>query len=163
MICIKLPLLPISNPGIFSYKYRLVDKYEENGKIISKIKKIIPRKTSTSTLAGYIYVIDSLWLVNKIELSLKKGNLLVYDYFNIYKNLKLQGIASVCLSNKTLVMESSIHRSFPMEEQSIATFSNYNFNPQFGRRFFGTELAVTEQEAYEKETPAIGPKKEGLF
>ena len=58
---------PISGPGIISYKYRLEKKIEENGQVISKIK-IIPRNISTSTLEGYIWVIDSLWLIQKIEL-----------------------------------------------------------------------------------------------
>ena len=49
-------------PGILSYKYRLTDKYEEDGQKIYKIK-ILPRRTATSTLQGYIYVVDSLWLI----------------------------------------------------------------------------------------------------
>jgi hypothetical protein len=68
---------PISAPGILSYKYRLEKKYLENGRMISKIK-ILPRNTATTTLEGYIYVIDSLWLVQKLELTMNKGNLLIY-------------------------------------------------------------------------------------
>ena len=73
---------PISVPGILSYRYRLEAKYEENGQKISRIK-IIPRNSSTSTLEGYIWVIDSVWMIQKIELALNKGNLLVFDYFKI--------------------------------------------------------------------------------
>ena len=51
-------------------------------KKIHKIK-IIPRTISTTTLEGYIYVIDSLWLIQKMDLTMEKGNLLVYDYFSI--------------------------------------------------------------------------------
>jgi hypothetical protein len=36
--------------------------------------------------------------------------------------------------------------------QTIALFSNYNFKPTFSNKFFNTELAVTEKEAYEKDT-----------
>ena len=65
---------PISVPGILSYKYRLEETYVENGLTICKIK-IIPRNTATTTLEGYIYVIDSLFLVQKLQLSMNKGNL----------------------------------------------------------------------------------------
>ena len=75
---------PISVPGILSYKYRLEDQYEENGVKIHKIK-IIPRTISTTTLEGYIYVIDSLWLVQKLDFTMEKGNLLIYDYFSIHQ------------------------------------------------------------------------------
>ena len=62
---------PISNPGSISYKYRLEAQYEEDGYKIHKIK-IIPRSSSTSTLSGYIYVIDSIWMIQKIDLTLSK-------------------------------------------------------------------------------------------
>ena len=148
---------PISNPGIFSYKYRLVEKFEEDGKTISKIK-IIPRKTSTSTLAGYIYVIDSLWLIHKIELSLKKGNLLVYDYFNIIQEFETPGDSICVLVKQELSYGVKYSQDFS-NGSTEAVFSNYNFNPKFGKRFFGTEVAVTEQEAYEKDTSYWSDKR----
>jgi hypothetical protein len=36
--------------------------------------------------------------------------------------------------------------------QTQAFFSNYNFNPHFSSKFFNTELAITEKEAYEKDS-----------
>lgn len=141
---------PISSPGIISYKYRLEKKIEENGQVISKIK-IIPRNISTSTLEGYIWVIDSLWLVKKIELTMNKGNLLVYDYFTIEQNFKNPG-DSICV-----LMEQNLNYGVKYKNESSksytqAIFSDYNFNPQFSSRFFNTELAVTEKEAYKKDT-----------
>jgi len=65
---------PISGPGILSYKYRLVAQYEEGGQKIHKIE-IIARNTSSSTLSGFIYVVDSLWTVQKLDLTMEKGNL----------------------------------------------------------------------------------------
>lgn len=141
---------PISGPGILSYKYRLEAQYEENGYKIDKIK-IISRSTSTSTLSGYIYVIDSLWLVQKVELELQKGNLLIYDYFRINQTYDLPG-DSLCIL-KEQVLEYGV--KYPDEEsicKTVATFSNYNFEPNFPPKFFDNELASTEKEAYEKDT-----------
>jgi hypothetical protein len=81
---------PISGPGILSYKYRLEDQYEENGQKIHKIK-IIPRNTATTTLEGYIWVIDSIWMVQKLELTMEKGNLIIYDNFTIYQEFENSG------------------------------------------------------------------------
>ncbi len=141
---------PISGPGILSYKYRLEEQYEENGYKIHKIK-IIPRSTATTTLSGYIWVIDSLWLVQKLDLEMEKGNLLIYDYFRIQQTYSHPGDTICLLTEQKL--EYGV--KYPDEESNgstIATFSNYNFQPDFPPKFFNNELAATEQEAYEKDS-----------
>ena len=141
---------PISSPGIISYKYRLEEKIEENGQVISKIK-IIPRNISTSTLEGYIWVIDSLWLIKKIELTMNKGNLLVYDYFTIEQSFNHPG-DSICVLTEQNLNYGVKYKNETSKSYTKAVFSEYNFNPQFSSKFFNTELAVTEKEAYEKDT-----------
>lgn len=141
---------PISGPGILSYKYRLEDQYEENGYLIDKIR-IIARNTATTTLEGYIYVIDSLWLVQKLDLEMEKGNLLVYDYFRIQQEYEHPGDSICILTKQTL--SYGVKYS---DEESVctteATFDNYNFNPNFPPKFFNNELSATEKEAYEKDS-----------
>ena len=141
---------PISSPGILSYKYRLEKKFEENGRTISKIK-IIPRNTATTTLEGYIYVIDSLWLVQKIELTMNKGNLLIYDYFTIEQTFTHPGDSMCVLATQNLTYGVR-YKNEVSKCSTNAIFSNYNFKPTFGNKFFNTELAITEKEAYEKDT-----------
>ena len=141
---------PISIPGILSYKYRLMEKREENGKTISKIK-IQARNTATTTLHGYIWVIDSLWLVQKLELTMKKGNLLVYDYFKISQEYDHPG-DSLCVLTKQVLDYGVKYTREASVCKTTAIFSNYEFNPKFENKFFGTELAVTQKEAYEKDS-----------
>lgn len=141
---------PISTPGILSYKYRLMEKYEENGKMISKIK-IIPRNIATTTLEGYIWVIDSVWLIQKLELTMNKGNLLIYDYFTIRQEFEHPGDSMCVMTSQTLDYGVK-YKNETSKCQTIAIFSNYNFKPSFSNKFFNTELAVTEKEAYEKDT-----------
>lgn len=141
---------PISGPGILSYKYRLVEQYEENGRKIHKIR-IIPRNIATTTLEGHIYIIDSLWLVQKLELTMEKGNLLVYDYFTISQEFEHPG-DSLCLLTKQVLDYGVKYKSETSVCRTIATFENYDFTPDFTDKFFNNELAVTEQEAYDKDT-----------
>lgn len=148
---------PISGPGILSYKYRLVEQYEENGRKIHKIK-IIPRYSSTSTLAGHIYVVDSLWLVQKIDVTMEKGNLLIYDYFQIEQDFDHPGDSICLLTNQTLTYGVK-YRKEESTCSTVATFSDYNFEPNFGRKFFSNEVAVTEQEAYDKDTSYWAEKR----
>jgi hypothetical protein len=141
---------PISGPGIMSYKYRLEDQYLENGQLIDKIR-IIPRNIATTTLSGYIYVIDSLWLVQKLELTMQKGNLLAYDYFTIQQTFDHPGDTMCVLTSQTLIYGNKFQDEIS-ECRTAATFSNYVFNPQFSNKFFGNELSETRQEAYTRDS-----------
>lgn len=141
---------PISGPGILSYKYRLEEQYIENGRKINRIK-IIPRNTATTTLEGYIWVIDSVWLVQKLELTMNKGNLLIYDYFTIRQTFEHPG-DSICVLVKQELDYGVRYKDQTSVCKTIADFSNYNFNPQFVAKYFGNEVAVTEKEAYDKDS-----------
>jgi hypothetical protein len=141
---------PISTPGILSYKYKLVEQYEENGRKIHKIK-ITPRTSATSTLEGYIWVVDSIWMVQKLELTMSKGNLLVYDYFKIEQEFTNQGDSLCVLKNQVLTYGVK-YKNQTSNCSTTANFSKYNFNPNFSPKFFNKELSVTEKEAYDKDT-----------
>ncbi len=141
---------PISVPGILSYKYRLVDQYEENGQKIHKIK-IMPRSSSTSTLEGYIWVVDSTFLVQKLELTMEKGNLLFYDYFTIKQEFELQGDTLCILKNQTLDYGVKYGKETAVCK-TIAKFDNYNFKPVFDRKFFSNALAISDKDAFDKDT-----------
>ncbi len=141
---------PISGPGILSYKYKLEEQYEENGRKISKIR-ITSRYSSTSTLSGHIYVIDSLWLVQKLELTLEKGNLLNYDYFTVKQYFDHPG-DTMCVLREQVFDYGVKYKDQTSVCRTIAQFSEYNFNPEYARKFFSTEVAVTTKEAYERDS-----------
>lgn len=141
---------PISGPGILSYRYRLEAQYMENGKKIHKIK-ILPRMSSTSTLTGYIYVIDSLWLIQKLDLTMEKGNLLIYDYFTIHQEFDHPGDTMCVLREQTLNYGVK-YKNQTSTCTTIAQFSAYNFQPSYAKKTFSNELSVTTQEAYERDS-----------
>lgn len=141
---------PISGPGILSYKYRLEQQYLENGQKIHKIK-IIPRMSSTSTLTGYIYVIDSLWLIQKLELSMEKGNLLKYDYFTIQQEFDHPGDTMCVLKTQNLIYGMT-YENKKSNFKTEAHFLDYDFKVKFPSKYFSNEVAVTNQEAYERDT-----------
>jgi len=141
---------PISAPGILSYRYRLIEKSEENGRIINKIK-IIPRTVATTTLSGFIWVEDSTWLVKKLDLTLEKGNLLIYDYFSISQEFANPG-DSICVLKKQVLDYGVAYKNQSSTLNTTATFDSYDFNVHFDKKYFNNELSITEQEAYDKDT-----------
>ncbi len=152
---------PISVPGILSYKYRLDAQYMEGGRKIHKIK-ITARNIATTTLSGYIYIIDSTWLVQKLDLILEKGNLLVYDYFNIKQEFEHPN-DSTCLLTKQVLDYGVKYKNETSTCSTVATFTDYDFNPDFPPKFFGNEVAVTTQEAYDKDTTYWKENRTGVL
>lgn len=150
---------PISTPGIVAYKYKLEEKYEENGRMISKIK-ITPRNTATSTMEGYIWVVDTLWLIQKLDLTMNKGNLLIYDYFRIEQEYSLQG-DTLCVLDRQVLTYGVKYKNEVSQCKTEAIYSNYNFQPSFAKKYFNAEVAVTEQAAYERDS-AYWEQKRGI-
>lgn len=142
---------PISTAGILSYKYRLVEKIErKKAPTLNKIE-ITPRNTSVSTLQGFIYVQDDTWLVEKIDLTIVKGNLYMYDYFQIIQDFDVSS-DTLCLLKRQELNYGVDYRKESFSSQTVATYKNYNFNPDFPPKFFGNEVAVTTKEAYERDS-----------
>lgn len=142
---------PISNPGILAYKYKLEAKYEENNQQIFKIK-ISARSSSTSTLEGYIYVIDSLFIIQKIDLKLQKGNLLKYDYFGVKQNYGYNELGINYLIDQEFDYGLKVKNSEERKLHTTVKFTDYQFDKVFAKKYFNSEVAVTQQEAYERDS-----------
>ena len=149
---------PISTAGILSYKYKLVEKIErKNEPTLNKIE-ITPRNTAVSTLEGHIYVQDSTWLVEKIDLTIVKGNLYIYDYFQIEQSFDISS-DTLCVLKEQVLTYGVDYRKEKFESQTTAIYKNYNFEPDFPKNFFGNEVAVTTKDAYERDSTYWGEKR----
>lgn len=141
---------PISIPGIMSYKYRLVEQYEENGRKIHKIK-ITPRNTATTTLDGYIWVVDSTWLIQKLEFTMNKGNLIIYDHFTIQQEFEHPG-DTLCVLKNQVLNYGVTYNKIRTQLENYASFYAYDFDVNFSKKHFKNELSVTNQQAYERDS-----------
>ena len=142
---------PISTAGILSYKYRLVEQIEHADRPKTHKIKVIPRNTATSTLEGYIWVQDSTWLIEKLDLTLVKGNLYIYDYFQVIQTFDITA-DTLCLLQFQEMNYGVKYKSQSSTCKTIVNYKNYDFNPKFPAKYFGNEVAVTTQDAYERDT-----------
>ena len=142
---------PISSTAILSYKYSLEEILQENGRRIYKIR-VIPRKSGNSTISGYIHVVDSLWNLKKVDLTLKKGGLLIYDEFTIKQEYFQAGNDTLWLLKSQQFHYLTTSRKLRYEGTTIVHYSDYQINFSFPRGFFNNEVAVTTKEAYEKDS-----------
>lgn len=142
---------PISTAGILSYHYQLVDKIERANQPTLYQIKITPRNIATSTLEGYLWIQDKTWLLEKIDFKIIKGNLFIYDEFTIKQDFDIVGDTMSLLKNQEFTYRVQ-YRKEAFEGSTIVNYRNYNFNPKFERGTFSNELAVTTEEAYERDS-----------
>lgn len=142
---------PISTAGILSYRYQLVEKIEREGKPVLNKIKITPRNIATSTLEGYLYIQDSTWMLEKLDFTINKGNLFIYDEFHIQQEFDIIGDSMCVLSHQEMAYNVSYRRE-KFEGSTVVNYHNYDFTAELTPRMFSNELAVTTEEAYERDS-----------
>lgn len=159
---------PLSRLAFLSYKYSLEETIKENKKIIYKIK-VWPWKTGDATLNGYLWIEDGTWAIDSLELTAEKGTLLIYDKFTVNQKYNVYNDSIRELSSQEFSYYSKDGKS-EYKGKTIVVYSNYNFNQEFPKRFFGNELGVTEKNAlirdsvfWNKERPVPLTREEQLY
>ncbi|MEM7110041.1 MAG: DUF5686 and carboxypeptidase regulatory-like domain-containing protein, partial [Bacteroidota bacterium] len=142
---------PLSRTSILAYKFILEKSTEENGVIVHKIK-VVPRKASNSTFMGYIYINDSIWNINRLNLSINKGGLKIYDQLTIKQNYNRLSDGTWIpyrLEFDYFTKEGKL-KSF--EGNTLIYYSDFQKNISFPPKFFGNEVALTTKEAYTRDS-----------
>ena len=149
----EIPVIsPISRTSILSYTYKLEDIYREQNVQVYKIK-IIPRKKGNATIKGHIYINDSLWNVNRLELEFNKGALKFYDAFRLKENYRPVKNDSLWISyRQEFNYETKQGRFKTFRGNTVIHYTNYQKDHAFPEEFFGNEVAVTTKEAYERDS-----------
>lgn len=140
---------PLHSSGILSYKYKLKEIITEGTDTIYKIK-VSPRSVGTSSLEGYLYIKKHDWALTKVDVTLHKGNLKIYDDFRIIQEYTKYD--SVWLVSKQRFEYKTKYFNETIFGTSEITYSDYVLNPDFPKKFFGAEVAATTKEAYERDT-----------
>lgn len=150
----KLNELPVVSPlhfsSVLTYKFKLVETTFENDRMIYKIK-VTPRKEGNASWEGYIWIMNQSYNIIQTDLSLSKGGLLIYNDFNIKQSYKFLEDSIQVLKNQEFTYTSKTNKS-NFEGNTIVEYSDYVINPEFEKRYFKNEVAVTTQQAYDQDT-----------
>jgi len=147
----EVPMIsPISRTAIVSYKYKLEQTLKEEGKVVYKIK-VSARKAGDATCNGFLFINDSTWNINRLELTLHKGGLKFFDDFTIrqeYKEVE-EGLWIPHRQEFDYVTKSG---KSTFRGNTVLVYSQFERNYAFPSKFFGNEVAVTTAEAYKKDS-----------
>jgi len=146
------PLIsPVSRTAILSYKYKLLSAEMEGEQLVYKIK-VAPRKKGNSTVSGLLFINDSSWTINRLDLSFPKGGLKFYDKFSINQTYTNISDTLWLATRQAFTYETKEGKRKKFKGSTVLNYSNYQIGYVFPPKFFGNEVAVTTQEAYDKDS-----------
>jgi hypothetical protein len=140
-------LSPISYSGLIAYKYKLVNSFYKDSVKYYRIK-VTPRKSGNALIEGEITIQDSTWALVNCIATFPKHLVAEYKKFTAEINFEQVKPGTYLPSKKifTYLMEDGSKGS------TVATYSDYNLQPNFPAKYFNDELSSTTKQAYERDS-----------
>ena len=141
---------PLANTAVLTYKFKLEETDLEDGQTVYQIR-VTPRKEGNSTVTGTLWINAGSWTINRFDFGLSKYALKFFDAFRLEQDYAL-------VDSRWIVKRQAFNYVAKQGKKATFTgvttlsFSDYEHNYAFPERFFGNEIAVTEREAYERDT-----------
>jgi len=141
---------PISSMAFLSYKYRLDELFEQDGRWINKIE-VIPKRKDAALFAGYIYIVEDLWNIKAVDLTPDKSELYNFRFFRILQDYELEGDSAWLLHREEFFYNAKEGKEMILGN-TIIMYSDYKLDTVFHKKFFNNELRITMYDAYEKDS-----------
>ncbi len=141
---------PISYSGLLAYKFKTLKIEMVNGKKVYTIA-VKPRQLSNATVEGEIKIIDSLWVIDYLELSLPKYHMVEYDYFKVAQQFSFVNNKAWMITKQQLIYNAASGKK-KLSGNTSVTFENFELNKQFESKYFGTEISIATAEAYKRDS-----------
>lgn len=145
---------PIANFAMTYYDYELVGTfYDSDNFLVNKIK-VIPKRPNDAVFSGHIYIIEDTWEVFGVELKTTGKSI----QFEVVEEINLNQTFSYSEENEFWVMISqNISFSWGVFGISgngnfVASYQNYDFNPNLTNKDFSNAIIVFEKEANTKDS-----------
>jgi len=141
---------PLHATSVLTYKFSLEETEYWNGVEVYRIK-VTPRKKGNAAWSGTIWIQNDLFCLRKVSLNLKSDAMIVYKDFAIEQDYLFVNDSILILDSQSFSYYSKSGGSH-FRGETMVQYSDYKINPEFGEKFFGNEVAVTTQEAYDKDS-----------
>jgi len=140
---------PLSDLAFWSYKFQLLKYYFEGKEKIYRIK-VIPRDLGNALYEGTIEVLEDSWVLKSVDLKLTKRGLLRYDEFGLKQDFEL--VKNRWMPSKTTYTWKVKEGGTKKAGKTEVIQTDYEFDLDLPKRFFGDEVGVTTQQAYKRDS-----------
>ena len=145
-------LSPIASNAFVNYAYTLEGTFIEDGKIINKIK-VTPRRTNDKVFTGTIYIVEEDWQLYGADLA-TTGAIIqvpVVENLNFKQNFKYDTTQDRWIKISQVIDFGFGFFGFKGDGRFIASYSNYDFEPDFTKSSFTNEVLSFDKEANKKD------------
>lgn len=141
---------PVSNTGLLSYKFKTL-RIERRGREKLYTISVRPKALTNATVEGELTISDSTWTILYCRFRFPDYHLQEYNYFEVEQQHDyIQGKAWLLNQQKfTYYADGKRNR---ISGQTIINYSDYELDKTFGRRHFNSEVSVTTEQAYHRDT-----------
>ena len=147
----EVPFLsPVSYAGLAAYRYKLMNVKKEGARKIYTIS-VRPRQLSNVTVEGELKIIDSAWVILSAHFTLPGFHIPEYDHFEIDQQYNFVDNKAWMITRQQFTYYSKTGKG-KLSGETIASYKEFEFNKEFPKKYFGTEISSTSQEAYERDS-----------
>lgn len=147
----EVPILsPVSYSGLIAYKFRMLEVVRVNGRKNYRIS-VRPRPLSNATVEGEITIEDSTWAILHTKFSFPKYHLPQYDFFEVEQSYQFVGNKAWMITGQKFTYYSKSGRQ-KVSGQTTLSYTDFELNKVFPKKYFGDELSVTTASAYDQDS-----------
>ncbi len=143
-------LSPLSYSGLMAYRFKTLKTETVNGRKIYTIS-IKPRQLSNATVEGEITIADSSWVLLHTKLKFPKYHLAEYDFFEVEQQYSFVNNTAWLITHQQFIYNAASGKK-KSSGRTVADYSNYELNKLFDKKYFGTEISLASQVAYERDS-----------
>ena len=143
-------LSPVSKGGLVAYKFKTIRVQRSKTHRIYTLS-VKPLGVTNATVEGEITVSDSAWVILHARFRLPSYHLQEFDYFEVEQDFGFIDNQAWMLTRQQFTYYTKGGKKV-YSGQTVASYSDYEFNRQFDRRHFGSEVSATAQQAYERDS-----------
>ncbi|MEO7767709.1 MAG: DUF5686 family protein, partial [Ferruginibacter sp.] len=137
-----MPMLsPISNSGLFAYKYKTLRIRKEKNRTIYTIR-VTPVKLGNALVTGEMEIMDSAWVLLSTHFELPKFHLTEYDYFSVTQQYEWVNEKAWMPSRQEFAYFTKAGKN-SLSGRTVAVFSDYKIDTSFAKKHFTTEISST--------------------
>lgn len=145
---------PIADYAFSYYNYKLLGAfYDENKFLINKIE-VSSKRPKDNTFNGIIYIVEDQWTIYGLELTTLGENINVpaIESLTFNQDFSYEPDSKEWVKRSQSIVFKFSFLMFKGNGRFIANYSNYDFNPQFDKKYFGAEVLSFDEQANKKDS-----------
>lgn len=143
-------LSPVSSSGLVAYNFKTI-RVQRSAKHRIYTISVKPLQVTNATIEGELTVSDSAWVILHARFRLPSYHLQEFGFFEVEQYFGFIDHKAWMLTRQQFSYYTKGGKQV-YSGQTEAFYSDYQLNKQFHKKYFGSEVSVTAQKAYERDS-----------